>query len=67
VSAGRLDASRFIDMLRVPTIQQARDNAERPGISAIKEILGDGYSYREIRMALAHLDYKENREKKYVM
>jgi ATP-dependent DNA helicase RecQ len=67
VSNGRLDASRFIDMLRVPAIQQARDDAERPGISAIKEILGDGFSYREIRMALAHLDYKENREKKYVM
>jgi len=67
VSQGRLDASRFLDMLRIPGIQQARDKAERPGISAIKEILGEGYSYREIRMALAHLEYKENREKKYVM
>jgi hypothetical protein len=36
-------------------------------MSAIKEILGEKYSYLEIRMALAHLDYKENREKKYVM
>jgi len=67
VGQGRLDAAHFIDMMRVPTIQQARDKAERPGMNAIKEILGEGYSYLEIRMALAHLDYKENREKKYVM
>jgi hypothetical protein len=55
-----------MDLLRVPAVQQARDAAERPGIGAIKEILGDDYSYREIRMALAHLEYKEKREEKYV-
>lgn len=66
VSQGKLDAGRFMDLLRVPAVQQARDAAERPGIGAIKEILGDDYSYREIRMALAHLEYKEKREEKYV-
>ena len=66
VSQGKLDASRFIDLMRVPAIQQARDKAERPGLSAIKEILGDSYSYREIRMAIAHLEYLEKREMKYV-
>ncbi len=66
VSQGKLEASRFIDLMRVPVIQQARDKAERPGLSAIKEILGDAYSYREIRMAIAHLDYLEKREEKYV-
>ncbi len=67
VSQGRIDVSHFIDLVRIPAIQQARDKAERPGMNAIKEILGEKFSYREIRMALAHLDYKENREKKYAM
>jgi len=66
VSEGKLDAALFMDLLRVPAVQQARDAAERPGIGAIKEILGDAFSYREIRMALAHLEYKEKREEKYV-
>jgi ATP-dependent DNA helicase RecQ len=65
VAQGKLDAASFIDLLRVPAVQQARDQAERPGISAIKELLGDEFSYRDIRMALAHLEYKEDREKKY--
>lgn len=67
VAQGRLNAAHFIDPMRIPAIQQARDQAERPGLGAIKEILGEGFSYREIRMALAHLDYKENREKKFAM
>lgn len=66
VSQGKLEASHFIDLMRVPAIQQARDKAERPGLSAIKEILGEPFSYRDIRMALAHLDYLEKREEKYV-
>ncbi len=66
VAQGKLEASHFIDLMRVPTVQQARDQAERSGLSAIKEILGDSFSYRDIRMALAHLEYLEKREEKFV-
>ena len=59
VATGHLDAKRLMDPSKIKAVQQARDQAERPGLGAIKEILGEGYSYGDIRIALAHLDFAE--------
>ncbi len=60
VAQGRIDVDRFMDTSKIQAIQKAKDQTEGPGIGRIKEALGDAYSYRDIRMALAYLEHSES-------
>ena len=53
VQQGRLSIEQVVDVDRLPAIQAAIAQSGSLMLTPIKDILGDAYSYREIRMAVA--------------
>ena len=62
VEQGLLEVSRFMDESRVAPIVKLANTLEKPGLGAIKEILGDAATYTEIRMALAWNTWNNTKE-----
>ena len=58
VTKGLVDIEKIIDTDRIETIRKVLDNVDE-GISstAIKEVLGDAFSYGEIRLVRAAMSY----------
>lgn len=57
VKTGAISIDRLVSAEKLAVIQQALKETEEPTLSAIKEKLGDDYTYGEIRMVFNHLEY----------
>ncbi len=57
---GQLSIDQLMDYSKIPAIQNAIEKADGKALSPIKELLGDSYSYSEIRMVMAYLDRNKN-------
>ncbi len=56
VQQGTLLLNEVIDASKISSIQQAIEKTEGNALAPVKELLGDSYSYGEIRMVMAHLE-----------
>ncbi len=59
VRLGELAATQFVDEQKIAQIRTAADTLENPYASAIKQILGDEFSYGDIKFAMA--EYKREK------
>jgi ATP-dependent DNA helicase RecQ len=55
VGQGRLAIGDLMDVDKIPAIQHALETWDGIALSPIKEQLGEGYTYGEIRFVMAHL------------
>lgn len=60
VQQGKIAIEQLMDVTHVPTIQKAIENSSGSALTPIKEILGDEYSFGEIKMVMAHLQFLKN-------
>lgn len=60
VQQGKIAIEQLMDVSHVPAIQKAIENSSGPALIPIKEILGDEYSFGEIKMVMAHLQFLKN-------
>ena len=61
VANGKLPVEKVLTAERIATIENAIDKATSIGLAPIKELLGDEYSYGEIRLVLAHREFTSQR------
>jgi len=54
VAAGKIEANKLIDMSKVEPIVEIAKTQTIPSLKAIKDELGEGFSYFEINVALAY-------------
>jgi ATP-dependent DNA helicase RecQ len=59
VQQGTLSIEEVMDTSKLATIQKAIAQTEGKALTPIKELLGDGYSYGEIRIAMAYSEYEK--------
>lgn len=62
IKTGEFDVYQLMDDEKVERIINAKETATDPGLSPIKTMLGDEYSWDEIRAVLAHVAFHENVE-----
>jgi ATP-dependent DNA helicase RecQ len=55
VQQGTLSLDQLMDTTKIPKIQQAIEQLGSNALSPIKELLGNEYSYGEIKMVIAHI------------
>ncbi len=60
VQQGTLSIDEVMDKAKIMNIQKAIEQTDGKALSPIKELLGDGYSYGEIRMTMAYLAYERS-------
>jgi ATP-dependent DNA helicase RecQ len=60
VQQGTLSIDEVMDRTKIKDIQNAIEQTDGKALSPIKELLGDGYSYGEIRMTMAYLAYERS-------
>ena len=60
VSNGKLSVKNLLSGERITAINNAIDKVDSIGLAPIKELLGDEYSYGEIRMVLGHRQLMNN-------
>ncbi|HPH46947.1 MAG TPA: DNA helicase RecQ [Chryseolinea sp.] len=56
IQQGQLDIDQLIDASKIPVIQKAIEQGDGKILSSIKGLLGDSYSYGEIRIVMAYLN-----------
>jgi ATP-dependent DNA helicase RecQ len=61
VQQGRLDIHQLLDPTKIPAIQQAIEKVGGFVLTPIKELLGDGYGFGEIKLVMAHLERVKSR------
>jgi ATP-dependent DNA helicase RecQ len=59
IQTGELDIAEFVIPDKIPVIQSAVESYGNEKLSPLKEILGDNYSYGEIKAVIAWLNYKQ--------
>lgn len=59
IKTGELDVYSLMDDEKVERILHARDTVTSPGLSGIKQMLGEEYSWDDIRAVLAHAAFYE--------
>ena len=57
VVQGKLSVEKVMDVSKMPAITEAIKQTGSGALSPVKEILGDSYSYGEIRLTMAHLEF----------
>ncbi|MEO6167932.1 MAG: helix-turn-helix domain-containing protein [Chitinophagales bacterium] len=62
VKTGELDVFRLISHEKFMQIKEAAQKATEPGLSPIKILLGDEYSYSEIRFVIAAINKEEKKD-----
>jgi len=62
VGTGALEPGKLIEQDKIDKIIQASKTLETPGFGAIKGLLGDEYSYADIRVAMNWLKYTEEND-----
>ncbi len=53
---GKLKIDALVDTTKIQAIQQALEKIGGKALTPVKEALGDGYSFSEIRLVMAHLE-----------
>ncbi len=61
VQQGTLTIKQVMDISKIPAIQKALEQAGGIALAPVKELLGDDYSFGEIRMAMAHLAWMKGK------
>ncbi len=64
VEAGGLSIKKMLESEKQLAIEKKLAEVQGNSLREVKEALGDGYSYGEIRMVLAHLKYLEKNDRK---
>jgi ATP-dependent DNA helicase RecQ len=59
VETGELDVLEFVAEQKIPLIKDAVDSYGKEKLAPLKEILGDAYSYGEIKAVIAWMNFKE--------
>jgi len=59
VEQGNIPIDKIIDVSKIAMIQKAIIQVDSVALSPVKELLGDDYSYGEIRMVKAYMDLKK--------
>jgi ATP-dependent DNA helicase RecQ len=59
IQQGAISIEEVMDTSKIATIQKAIGQTDGKALSPIKELLGDDYSYGEIRMTMAFLEYEK--------
>jgi ATP-dependent DNA helicase RecQ len=62
VQTGELDVQEFVNEAKIPAIRNAVESYGSEMLSPLKEILGDAYTYGEIKAVIAWMNYKQNAE-----
>jgi ATP-dependent DNA helicase RecQ len=62
VQTGELDVSEIVAQEKIPAIKDAVESYGNDKLSPLKEILGDDYSYGEIKAVIAWMNYKQKAE-----
>ena len=62
VQQGTLSIDEVMDKEKIQDIQNAIGQTDGKALSPIKELLGDGYSYGEIRMVVAYVGRERNQD-----
>ena len=57
VQQGKLSIDQLIDTSKIPAISEAIEKKGKGALTPIKESLGDGYSFGEIKLVIAHLEF----------
>jgi len=57
VKTGEVDIHKIVKQEKLLVIREAFNQLNNASLSAVKQKLGDGYSYGEIRMVFNHLEY----------
>jgi ATP-dependent DNA helicase RecQ len=57
VQQGKLTIGQLMDTTKIPVIQEAIEKIGGKVLTPIKEKLGDGYSFGEIKLVIAHLEF----------
>lgn len=57
VQRGTLHIEKVVDASKIEPIKQAIAQSNSMALSPVKQLLGDAYSYGEIRLVMAHLDH----------
>lgn len=60
IERGSLELEEVMDVTKFEPIQKAIQQLNTVALAPVKEKLGEGYSYGEIRMVMAHLAYLKN-------
>ena len=60
VQQGKLSIDQVMDTSKIPTIQKAIEQVGGKALAPVKELLGENYSYGEIRMVMAYLEKSKN-------
>ncbi|MBA4055231.1 MAG: DNA helicase RecQ [Marivirga sp.] len=56
VQQGKINIDQLMDMSKIPAIQQAIEQIGGTALTPVKELLGDGYSFGEIRLVKAYFE-----------
>lgn len=59
VAQGLIEVNQFMDTSKIEAIQKAIEQVGGAAIAPVKEMLGEQYSYREIRMTMAFLQRRQ--------
>ena len=59
VQQGKLSIDKLINTSKIPAISEAIEKIGKGTLTPIKESLGDGYSFGEIKLVMAHLEFLE--------
>jgi len=63
VQQGKLSIDQLMDTSKIPAIQKAIGEVGGSALAPVKELLGENYSYGEIRMVMAYLLYQNQKYK----
>ena len=61
VQHGKLSLDQLMDISKIPAITHAIEQSGGKILTPVKELLGENYSYGEIRMVMAHLEFLAQR------
>lgn len=61
VQQGKISIDQLMDVSKIQAIQQAIDKVGGSALTPVKELLGDTYSFGEIRLAKAHFENQNSK------
>ena len=59
IQSGKIDVLEFVKEEKIPVIQDAIESYGIEKLSALKEVLGEGYSYGEIKAVISWMSRNE--------
>jgi ATP-dependent DNA helicase RecQ len=62
IQTGELDVHEIVNEAKIPAIKNAVESYGSEMLSPLKEVLGDAYSYGEIKAVIAWMSFKQNAE-----